>query len=71
MWAGLLSYTAPILSWKSRRSDTDQHEIRRTTFSMSPRAKPQTNRINYHRNGTMLQVGINFMHSAHPKEQNL
>ena len=40
MWAGLVSYTAPILSWKSRRNDTDQQEIRRTTFSMSPRAKP-------------------------------
>ena len=58
-----------FLSWKSQRNDTDQQEIRRTTFSMSPRAKPHTNRINYHRKGAMLQVVINFMHWANPKEQ--
>jgi hypothetical protein len=49
---------------------TDQQEIRRTTFNMSPRAKPHPDRINYHRNGTKLQVGINFMDWANPKEQN-
>jgi len=40
MWAGLLSGTAPILSGKPQRIDTYQQEIRRTTVSMSPRAKP-------------------------------
>jgi hypothetical protein len=61
MWAGFPSDTAPILRGKSQRNDIDQQEIRRTTFTMSPRAKPHPYRINYHRNGTMLQVGINFM----------
>jgi hypothetical protein len=36
MWTGLPSDTAPILRGKSQRNDTDQQEIRRTTFNVSP-----------------------------------
>jgi hypothetical protein len=45
MWTGPPSDTAPILRGKAQRNDTDQKEIRRTTFNMCPRAKLHPDRI--------------------------
>ena len=62
MSPGLRSDTAPILRWKSQWNEKDQQKIRRTTFNMSPWAKPHPNRINHHRKREVFQVCINFMH---------